>query len=84
MCWKGINKGLYTHQEITEIHEAVLEIWRGGMLHQVRFAYVGKDGDEEVSEGHKMEYKGLESLLETPHLQFKTTLASYQSVVVEL
>ncbi len=35
------------------------------MLHQVRFAYVGKDGDEEVSEGHKMEYKGLESLLET-------------------
>ncbi len=24
------NKGLYSHREITEIHEAVLEIWRGG------------------------------------------------------
>ncbi len=23
------NKGLYTHQKVTEIHEAVLEIWRG-------------------------------------------------------
>ncbi len=23
------SKGLYAHQEITEIHEAVLEIWRG-------------------------------------------------------
>ncbi len=27
------------------------------MLHQVRFGYVGKDGDEEVSVGHKIKHK---------------------------
>ncbi len=36
------SKGLYAHQEITAIHEAVLEIWRGGMLHQVRFGMLVK------------------------------------------
>ncbi len=48
------SKGLYAHQKITEIHEAVLEILRGGMLHQVRFGYVGKDGGQEVAVCHKM------------------------------
>ncbi len=35
------------------------------MLHQVRFGYVGKDGDEEVAVCHKMANKGHLSLLET-------------------
>ncbi len=29
----------------------------GGMLHQVQFGYVGKDGDEEVAVCHKMANK---------------------------